>query len=113
MFTSVQEGIKHVTSDCFLIPGDYPLVNRKTYEQLAQSNGLIRVPVYQNRRGHPIYISKELFEPLLHEPQDSNLKQFRDRYQVTYIEVDDPHILFDIDDQNAYQKLLDLERMDE
>jgi len=111
MFTSVQEGVKHISSDCFIIPGDYPLVSPKTYTILADAEGLIRVPVYKNRRGHPIYISKELFPALLKEPLDSNLKHFRDQYQVTYVEVDDPNIRFDIDDPIEYQKLLDLERM--
>lgn len=113
MFTSVLEGIKYIQSDCFIIPGDYPLVSAKTYQVLNDATGVIRVPTYQGRRGHPIFIEESVIEILRNEPLGGNLKEFRDRYTVTYVEVDDPYILFDIDDQEEYKKLLEFERMDE
>lgn len=112
MLTSIQQGIRNIENDCFIIPGDYPLVNPKTYQQLLDAKGDIRVPTYHGKRGHPIYISRSLFEALIKEPVTSSLKQFRDRHDVTYVEVEDPNILFDIDDMMEYQKLLDMERMD-
>ena len=112
MFTSVQCGARTIQNDVFLIPGDCPLVEPSTYETLLQADGPIRVPTYHGRRGHPIFLAKELLASLRQEPSDSNLKAFRDRHEVTYVEVDDPHILFDVDDMLEYQKLLDMERMD-
>ena len=97
MFTSVQRGIQETNNSVFIIPGDMPLVNPKTLQIIAESTGEIRVPVYGNRRGHPIFIHRHLHDVLLQEPLDSNLKAFRDRYAVNYIEVDDPGILIDID----------------
>jgi molybdenum cofactor cytidylyltransferase len=97
MFTSVQKGVEQVRNNFFLIPGDYPLVKGETLETLLDHRGPIRVPVYQNRRGHPIYIAKELIPALLEEPPDSNLKAFRDRYDVTYIPVPDRGVVLDVD----------------
>lgn len=97
MFTSVLKGVERIKGDCFLIPGDMPLVNRSTLQIVLEANGLIRVPVYQNRRGHPIFIAQKLISKLQQESPSSNLKEFRDRHDVTYLEVDDPGILQDID----------------
>lgn len=112
MFTSVQRGVNAAQNDVFLIPGDCPLVDASTYRTLLDATGPIRVPTYHGRRGHPIFIAKELLSTLRQEPSDSNLKAFRDRHDVTYVAVDDPYILFDVDDMLEYQKLLDMERMD-
>lgn len=113
MFSSIQCGVKKADhSDLFIIPGDYPLVKPTTYEKLLLGSKMVRVPVYQNRRGHPLFLSKSITQQLLEEPVTSNLKQFRNRFEIEHIEVDDPYILFDVDDMLEYQKLLDLERMD-
>ena len=97
MFSSVKLGVSVTKNDFFLIPGDYPLVKAETLEKLLSNKGVIKVPVYKGRKGHPIFISKELISPLIDEPIDSNLKAFRDRYIVNYIDVDDEGILLDVD----------------
>ena len=97
MFTSVLLGAKHVTEDFFIIPGDYPKVSKATYEILLKSDEDIAVPVYQGRKGHPIFIKKTLIEALSNEPIDSNLKVFRDRYRYKALNVEDAGILLDID----------------
>ena len=112
MFSSVLKGVSEVKNDFFLIPGDYPLVKVETYQKLLDSTGKISVPVYKGRKGHPILIRKELLKDLKAENHDSNLKIFRDRYKVTYIEVNDPGVIYDIDDNDDYQKLIQFERND-
>lgn len=102
MFSSIIRGIKEVDEDCFILPGDYPLICKETFEKLLASDGVIRVPVYEKRRGHPIFIEKKLIETLKKEPITSNLKAFRDRHEVTYIDVDDRGILLDIDTMKDY-----------
>lgn len=106
MFSSVLKGIDNTNNDIFLIPGDYPLVKEFTYKLILQSNGEIRVPTFSGRRGHPIFISKELIPLLKKEGISSNLKVFRDKFEVNYIEVDDQGILLDIDSLTDYEKLL-------
>lgn len=97
MFSSVKRGVREMTRDFFLIPGDYPLVKEETYEALAKSKADMAVPVYRGRKGHPVFIKKDLIEKILDEPIDSNLKVFRDRQKVEYIEVDDEGIIMDVD----------------
>ena len=97
MFSSVISGVTEINSDFFLTPGDYPLIKKETYQALLAESGLIRVPIFKGRKGHPILISKELIKPLLEEPIDSNLKVFRDRYKVNYVESSDEGVLIDVD----------------
>jgi CTP:molybdopterin cytidylyltransferase MocA len=58
---------------------------------------MIRVPSYHEQRGHPIWIDKSLKESILNEPSSSNLKIVRNRYDFETIEVEDTHVLNDID----------------
>ena len=97
MFSSVKTGVSVTDNDFFLIPGDYPLVSPDTIQELLKNDGEIKVPIYKGRKGHPIFISKSLIKGILEEPMDSNLKLFRDRHNVNYIEVDDEGILLDVD----------------
>ncbi len=97
MFSSVKTGVAKTNADFFIIPGDYPIVSDATYELLNSSSGKVRVPVYANRRGHPILIESSLKTALLAEPADSNLKIFRNRFEVNYVLTDDEGIICDVD----------------
>lgn len=105
MFSSVKVGVKEVNDDFFLTPGDYPLIQKSTYEKILEAKGIIRVPTFNNRRGHPLFISRELITSLLRESDDSNLKLFRNKYEITNVETNDQGILRDIDTVNDYLKL--------
>lgn len=110
MFSSILTGIKDIEDNIFIIPGDYPMVKPKTYEALLNGTGKVRVPVYNGRKGHPIYIDKSLLGDLKSEPLDSNLKLWRNKHKVNYIDVDDNGILLDIDTLNDYQNILNEKR---
>jgi len=107
MFSSIKKGIEGINSDIFIIPGDYPLVKNTTYKKLLDGDGLIRVPVFRGRKGHPIFISQNLLDEIRNEDINSNLKVWRDRHSVQYIEVDDEGVIKDIDNINEYTKLLE------
>lgn len=102
MFSSVITGVNEVNNDFFLTPGDYPLITKATFRQLIDATGKIRVPIFNNRKGHPIFISKDLIKQLLNEPVDSNLKVFRDRYTVNYIKTLDKGVIMDVDTIEDY-----------
>lgn len=102
MFSSVKRGVAEVDCDFFITPGDYPLIKPSTCELLKRGSKDISVPVYNQRKGHPIFIKKKLIQTLLDEPITSNLKLFRDRQQVEYIDVDDEGVLIDIDTMDDY-----------
>ncbi len=97
MFSSVKRGVGEMNRDFFLVPGDYPLIKKETYQKLMNGTGDMIVPVYNGRKGHPVLIRQNLIEAILSEPIDSNLKVFRDSQKVQYIEVDDEGILLDVD----------------
>ena len=107
MFSSVLCGVKNVTEDFFIIPGDIPFINASTYDALLNGSKPVRFPSYQRKEGHPLFISIKLKEKLLKEPLESNLRKFRDEQEKEIIEVDDPNILKDIDTLKEYQTLLD------
>ncbi|MBC7960472.1 MAG: nucleotidyltransferase family protein [Vallitaleaceae bacterium] len=115
MFTSIKVGVKEVQGDFFITPGDYPLVTKKTIEQMRahfeqskQAGTEILIPTYLAQRGHPILLSSRLKEPLILESQDSSLRIFKDRYQVEELEVEDSGILLDIDSMEDYKDLVKL-----
>ena len=113
MFTSVKEGIKHVTAGWFfLTPGDYPLISKPVYRKLLEArtgfiNDHIFIPAVKGKKGHPILVKSTLVPELLGEPAESNLRQFIQRKGFVTIEVDDENILLDIDTGEDYRKALE------
>jgi molybdenum cofactor cytidylyltransferase len=110
MFTSVQEGVKHVKSQWFfLTPGDYPLLTKEIYQKLLDarsgSSQCVFIPVFKGRKGHPILVKSDLVKDLLKEPDDSNLRKFIDRKGFEPVEVDDDGILVDIDTMEDYLRI--------
>ncbi|MFA5421962.1 MAG: nucleotidyltransferase family protein [Bacilli bacterium] len=105
MFTSVQAGVRMVAGDFFILPGDCPFVSADTYRKLLAGTGEMRVPSYQNRTGHPLFVKHSLKEKLLSEPSTSNLKVFRNRHDYEIIKTEDSQILIDIDTPRDYRAL--------
>ena len=105
MFTSVILGAKKTKEDFFILPADCPFVKGETYNKLLEGKKTIRVPVFKKRRGHPIWISAQLKDQLINEPDTSNLKAFRDKIGFEEINVEDSHILIDVDTNEIYEKI--------
>lgn len=106
MFTSVKTGVRMTGDDFFILPVDCPFVRGETYEALMKSKAEIAVPVHHGKGGHPIFIKKALKEALLSEPDESNLRDFRDKIGYEGVEVDDPNVVADIDTKGDYEALL-------
>lgn len=104
MFTSVKRGVEEVTEDFLILPADVPGVSSQTIASLIHHNRGIIVPSYHENRGHPIVFQYRFKDALLNEPDDSNLKRFRDRYDFDTLEVNDSGILRDIDTPNDYKR---------
>ncbi|MDY0344942.1 MAG: NTP transferase domain-containing protein [Bacilli bacterium] len=105
MFSSIQAGVRQTTGDFFILPGDCPFVSPNTYQRLLSGSKELRVPVYQNQTGHPLFLKHSLKDELLNEPVTSNLKVFRNRHDYEIIKTEDSQILMDIDTPHDYQKL--------
>lgn len=105
MFGSVLLGVSQTSEDFFVLPGDCPLVQASTYRALLAGKSKVRVPSYQGKTGHPLFIAKELKNDLLGEPRGSTLMVFRNRHNYEVIKTDDANILTDIDTQADYHSL--------
>lgn len=104
MFSSIKCGIKEVTGECLITPGDYPLITSEVVKIIADTSGAFVVPTYKGHRGHPVKLSEEVMKDLKKEAIESNLKSFRNRYEIVHIEVDNQGILLDVDTIEAYEK---------
>ena len=90
---------------------DHPLVSEETVRALiagfGERDAHVVIPIFRNQRGHPVVISRTLFEELLRlspdEGADTVLRKYRDATQ--FVEVDDQGILLDVDDSEAYRRL--------
>lgn len=108
MFSSILTGLNQVKDeDIFLLPGDIPNVSRKTYEALLKEEGDIRIPSFNKRDGHPLFLSNNLVKEARKQPIDSNMHQFLDKYEDVKVRVNvqDPFIYIDIDTIADYQRI--------
>lgn len=105
MFSSVKAGASQVNHDFFIIPGDYPLINKETYQKLLLGKKAIRVPSYAHHLGHPLFMKKEIAKEII-DTDLTNLKEFRNLHDFEIIEVDDENILKDIDSLNDLNNLV-------
>ncbi len=105
MFSSILHGVSFVNENCFICPGDYPLINTSVVEKLSVEIGEFVVPTYNGKRGHPVLLNAETIKRLKSEPVNSNLKIFRDSCKITEVEVMEEGILLDIDTIDDYKKI--------
>jgi len=110
-FSSMQCGLRAVPADAegvIFTPVDHPNIEPSTIARLIASGAPIAIPQYIGRHGHPILVSAPLLAELLAEPPDSQARVVLHRHadQIAYIDVADPGILDDIDDPEAYRRLL-------
>lgn len=106
MLTSIQTGIRLVRAPrFFLLPGDMPLVKAPVYQMLLAVKAEIVVPLCQGRRGHPVLLASRLIPELLAEPLDSSLGRFIARRGFETVDVVDPGIFTDLDDENDIIKI--------
>jgi molybdenum cofactor cytidylyltransferase len=100
---------------------DHPAVAPGTIDALLADTGtnacatganaratLLRVPRFQGRRGHPIWISRRLIPEFLALPASGAARDVVRRHagETAFIDIEDPGILADIDDPEAYRNLL-------
>ena len=90
---------------------DHPAVSADTLQWLLRPIDAekVRVPRYRSRKGHPIWFSRDLITEFL-ELDDTGAARDVVRAHAAdtaFIDVDDPGILADIDDPEAYRRLLE------
>ncbi len=113
--TSLRAGIDAVdpkAKAAVVALGDQPLISVRTIDQLVhkylETGGPIVAPFFQRRRGNPVLFDKSLFSELRNIHGDTGAKASLERHadKVVKVQVDDIGVLFDIDTQDDYGRLL-------
>ena len=118
MTTSLQCGLRAVPAEAegvLFTLVDHPAVSAETVDALLARTGdtacattLVRVPRFQGRRGHPIWFSRKLIPEFLALPAAGAARDVVRRHAgaTEFLDIGDPGILADIDDAEAYRKLI-------
>ena len=110
MATSIKAGIAalpHAVDGALILLGDMPLVSSATLARLiAMFDGQrpdAVVPCYGGRKGNPVLIGRSLFKEMLTLTGDRGARSILEEAarNVVFCELDDPHVLTDIDTPDA------------
>lgn len=115
--SSMQCGLQAVPADregVLFTLVDHPAVAVETVDALVTAASgdaqapLLRVPRFQGRRGHPIWFSRQLIPEFLALPDTAGARDVVRAHaaETGILDVDDPGILADIDDPEAYRRLV-------
>lgn len=114
--SSLKCGLREAGEDAegaIFTPVDHPAVQPQTVAALAEAlqsgDALVVVPCCGGRHGHPVAIHRSLFGELLELPAEATARDVLRRYvaRTRYLEVADEGILRDVDDPEAYSRLLE------
>lgn len=103
------------TEAVLYMQGDQPLVGPGTINRILDayrdSPGPIVFPVFNGKRGNPVLFSSETFSDIELLNGDSGARPLFEKYagMLQQVQVDDPYIHFDIDTEDDYRRLLELE----
>jgi CTP:molybdopterin cytidylyltransferase MocA len=113
--SSLQCGLRelpaHVEAVIFT-PADLPAIRPSTVQALAEAmrdgEAAVVVPTFEARRGHPVGVRRDVFRELLELPASATARDVIHRHTraTLYIPVEDPGILYDVDDPASYERLL-------
>lgn len=114
--SSLQCGIAAAPAEAagvMFTPVDYPAVRPSTVVRLArtfetrEADQLLVIPRSQGRNGHPVCAARALFGEFLSLAPEAAAHDLIRRYrgQTVFLDVDDPGVLQDIDDPEAYRHL--------
>jgi molybdenum cofactor cytidylyltransferase len=114
MFSSVICGLKALPENAgtALIylgdqPGIPPAVTNAVIDAYNEELYGIVIPVYQDRRGHPLLVDLKYRREIENLDLEQGLRALRHHFpqDVLEVEVDEPGILVDIDTQEDYKKV--------
>jgi len=112
MTTSLQCGLRAVPEICdgvLLTLVDHPAVAPATLDLLLhEPRPTLRIPRYQSKRGHPVWFSRALFDELRALPTGAAARDVMQSHfpEAEFFDLDDPGIVADIDDPEAYRSLV-------
>ncbi len=96
-----------------LIPADHPALTAASLRELLeaeiqQPDFRIFIPTFQEKRGHPALLPFSLLREITDLPAEEGINQLLRRHtdRTLLVPVGDPAILWDLDTEEDYQKLL-------
>jgi molybdenum cofactor cytidylyltransferase len=119
--SSLQTALAAVPAEAegfLFMPVDCPAIEPETVARLVETFThrdpaiIFVVPRHQGRRGHPVCAASALIQEFLALPPADQASTVVHRHvpETLYIDVDDPGILVDVDDREAYQRLAESEK---
>ncbi len=114
MFSSVQTGIAALPKDIeafFVHPVDIPLISSQVVRKLCDAYqkipGHLFYPCYKGRRGRPPLIPAKLIPHIQNSDDRGGLRTVLAAFEplIREIEVDEPGILYDMDNTSDYKRL--------
>lgn len=111
MFDSVCMGIRAIADQCdriLVIPVDMPAIQPQTIHQIMRIGSDIVRTVYGGRPGHPILLRRGAALQICSYKGDGGLRRAMEGsgISITDLIVDDKGVSWDIDSQQAYQKMI-------
>jgi molybdenum cofactor cytidylyltransferase len=113
MLSSVKCGIRNLPSDfdvVLVFQGDQPLISshtiNKTIDAYLLSGKGIVIPVFENKRGHPVLINRKYKAEIEKIGIENGLRSLAHQFPDDVLEIttDDPGILRDFDTYEEYKK---------
>lgn len=116
MVESIRKGLALIDPtniQAFLIlPGDMPLVRPSTVRAVAQalleSDRTVAVPLFGNRKGHPVVFRADLYETVLTFRSLQGIRPLvhGENIRPLQVPVDDEGVVTDVDSWDDYRKVL-------
>jgi molybdenum cofactor cytidylyltransferase len=114
MASSLREGLSALdpqSAAALIILGDQPLLRPQTLRQIIagyhRSGAQIVIPSHQGKRGNPVLLRRSVFPEVMALEGDTGCRAIFANHPdaILKVEVEDPGILLDIDDQDDYDRL--------
>jgi molybdenum cofactor cytidylyltransferase len=111
MLTSVKRGFEYLPKDfraAVVLLGDQPMIGASVINTVIkgynESGKNIIIPVYNNKRGHPLLVDKRYWDEIISLDGPEGLKELINRHPDDLLEVEtgNPEILTDIDTEEEY-----------
>lgn len=107
MFSSVLCGLRQIkTSNSFVIPQDCALENESIYSQLQNASitntNEVIIPTFQEKRGHPIWLSRHAIEKILTYDKSHRLDQIINSMTIMHLPTETSCILQNVNSINRW-----------
>ena len=115
MLDNIKAGLEYLRKyydGVIITPVDVPFFSVNTVNELLEAKTNVGIPVYNGISGHPIILKSPVFDVVLKYSGRGGLDSvFREiMEEISYIEVADPGVMYDVEDEETFE---DLERLAE